>query len=59
MLNDDLNKAEKLALLNRNVLENQYIRQLSKEALREILTAIETTILPFINDKKLYDSKDI
>lgn len=51
LLNDDLNKAEKLALLNRNVLENQYIRQLSKEAIREILTSIETTILPFINDK--------
>lgn len=51
LLNDDLNKAEKLALLNRNVLENQYIRQLSKEAIREILTLIETTILPFINDK--------
>ncbi len=51
LLNDDLNKAEKLVLLNRNVLENQYIRILKVEALREILTSIEQTILPFINDK--------
>lgn len=51
LLNNDINKAEKLALLNRNVLGNQYIRQLSIEALREILKNIEENILPFINDK--------
>lgn len=51
LLTNDINKAEKLTLLNRNVLNNQYIRNLSIEALREILTEIEEKILPFINDK--------
>ena len=51
LLNSDINKAEKLALLNRNVLGDQYIRQLSIEAFREILKFIEENILPFINDK--------
>lgn len=51
LLNSDINKAEKLALLNRNVLEDQYVRQLNIEAFREILTFIEDNILPFINDK--------
>ena len=51
LLNSDINKAEKLALLNRNVLGDQYIRQLSIVAFREILKFIEDNILPFINDK--------
>lgn len=51
LLNSDINKAEKLALLNRNVLDDQYVRQLNIAAFREILTFIETNILPFINDK--------
>lgn len=51
LLNSDINKAEKLALLNRNVLGDQYVRQLSIAAFREILTFIEVNILPFINDK--------
>ena len=51
LLNSDINKAEKLALLNRNVLGDQYVRQLSIVAFREILTFIEDDILPFINDK--------
>ena len=51
LLNSDLNKAEKLALLNRNVLEDQYVRQLNIVAFREILTFIQENILPFINDK--------
>ena len=51
LLNSDINKAEKLALLNRNVLGDQYVRQLSIAAFREILTFIEGNILPFINDK--------
>ena len=51
LLNDDLNKAEKLALLNRNVLDNQYLRQLKIDAIREILKFIKDNILPFINDK--------
>ena len=51
LLNSDINKAEKLALLNRNVLGDQYIRQLTITAFREILKFIEDNILPFINDK--------
>lgn len=51
LLNSDINKAEKLALLNRNVLGDQYVRQLSIAAIREILKFIEDNILPFINDK--------
>lgn len=51
LLNSDINKAEKLALLNRNVLEDQYVRQLSVESFREVLKFIENNILPFINDK--------
>ena len=51
MLNSDINKAEKLALLNRNVLGDQYVRQLGIAAFREILKFIEDNILPFINDK--------
>ncbi len=51
LLTDDINKAEKLVLLNRNVLDNQYVRGLSIEAFRDILKYIEENILPFINDK--------
>lgn len=51
LLNSDINKAEKLALLNRNVLGDQYIRQLTIAAFREILKFVEDNILPFINDK--------
>ncbi len=51
LLNSDINKAEKLALLNRNVLGDQYVRQLGIVAFREILKFIEENILPFINDK--------
>lgn len=51
LLNSDINKAEKLALLNRNVLGDQYVRQLSIVSFREILKFIESNILPFINDK--------
>ena len=41
LLNSDINKAEKLALLNRNVLGDQYVRQLTIAAFREILKFIE------------------
>lgn len=51
LLNSDINKAEKLALLNRNVLGDQYVRQLNIAAFREILKFIEDNILPFIHDK--------
>lgn len=51
LLTDSMEKAEKLALLNKNVLESQDIRTLKIADFREILKSIEETILPFINDK--------
>lgn len=51
LLNGDINKAEKLVLLNKNVLESQNVRQLSIESLREILKFVNEKILPYINDK--------
>ena len=51
LLTDSMEKAEKLALLNKNVLESQDVRTLKVEDFREILLAIENTILPYINDK--------
>ncbi len=51
LLNKDLNKAEKLTLLNRNVLESQDVRNLDIADYRELLTFIDENILPFINDK--------
>ena len=51
LLTDSMEKAEKLALLNKNVLESQDIRTLKIEEFREILSTIEETILPYINDK--------
>lgn len=51
LLTDSIEKAEKLALLNKNVLESQDVRSLKIEDFREILSSIEETILPYINDK--------
>ncbi len=51
LLTNDLNRAEKLALLNNRVLENQYIRGLTVEAFREILRFIDEKILPSINER--------
>ena len=51
LLNGDIKKAEKLSLLNKNVLDSQDVRQLAMEDFREILNFIEDNILPFINDK--------
>lgn len=51
LLTDSMEKAEKLALLNKNVLESQDVRTLKVEDFREILLAIENTILPYIIDK--------
>ncbi len=51
LLDKDLNKAEKLTLLNTNVLEDQYVRNLTIVAFREILKFIKEKILPFINER--------
>ena len=51
LLTNDLNKASKLALIDRNVLNSQDIRTLSSSDFRKILSEIDTKILPFINDR--------
>ncbi|MBE5762987.1 MAG: SAM-dependent DNA methyltransferase [Clostridiales bacterium] len=51
LLNGDLRKAEKLVLLNKNVIDSQDVRALKIEDFRKILEFIEENILPFINDK--------
>lgn len=51
LLNGDINKAGKLVLLNKNVLESQDVRALKIEDFRAILKFIDENILPFINDK--------
>ncbi|MCV3456388.1 type IIB restriction/modification system, restriction/methyltransferase subunit [Campylobacter lari] len=51
LLVKNLNKAEKLAILNRKVLEDQFVLDLSYDELKEILSFIENEILPHINDK--------
>lgn len=51
LLNKDIHRANKLSLLNKNILESQDIRNLKVEDYRIILRFIENNILPFINDK--------
>lgn len=51
LLTHDIKKSYKLGLLDKNVLENQKVRDLSVANFRKILKAIDETILPFINDK--------
>ena len=46
-----MNKADKLSLLNRKVLETQDIQNLQYEDLKEILEYIELHVVPYINDK--------
>ncbi len=51
LLYKDINRANKLTLLDTKVLMSQDIRTLIVADLREILTYIESKVLPFINDK--------
>jgi type I restriction enzyme M protein len=51
LLNKDLKRAEKLAILKTKVLENQDISGLKKEEFQEILRHIRDNIMPFVNDK--------
>lgn len=48
---NDLNKATKLGLLDKDVLKSQDVRNLSIEYLRKVLQKIEDDIMPFINDR--------
>lgn len=51
LLDKDLKRAEKLAILKTKVLENQDVSNLKKEELQEILRHIKDNIMPFVNDK--------
>ena len=51
LLTNDINKAEKIAILSSRILENQEIRDLKASDFKKILNYIESNILPFINDK--------
>ena len=50
LLEKNLNKAEKLAILKTKVLDSQDVKSLSKIEFQKILTKIKEEILPFIND---------
>lgn len=51
LLQGDVNRASKVSLLDRNVLDSQDIRTLDDNYFRIILVFIKEKILPFINDK--------
>ena len=51
LLTRDLNKASKLALIDKNVLNSQDVRMLDVKDFRAILNEVENKILPFINDR--------
>lgn len=46
-----LNKAGKLAVLNNKVLDDQDVTSLTYKELKEILSFIDTNVVPYINDK--------
>ncbi|MBQ2910276.1 MAG: N-6 DNA methylase [Bacilli bacterium] len=49
LLNNNLNKAIKLVLLDKNVLNSQDVKDLTDNQLKEILSNINKNILPYIN----------
>lgn len=51
LLEKDLNKATKLAILKNKVLDSQNIRELTNKEFSEILNYVQLNILPYINDK--------
>lgn len=48
-----LNKAEKISVLNRRVLEDQDVQNLSYEDFKQILQFIDDNIVPYIDDKSM------
>lgn len=48
--NTTLQKSDKISLLNRNVLDEQEIKELKTDYLQSILQCIKDNILPFIDD---------
>lgn len=51
LLNDDLNRADKLSILHTKVLQSQKIRQLKSEDITLVLDDISREILPYINEE--------
>lgn len=49
--NGSLNKAEKLAVLNNKVLDDQDISRLTYKEIKDILSFIDENVVPYINDK--------
>lgn len=50
-VNTNLNKAEKMLLLDKNVLEDERVAKLHNSDFNQILTHIRNKILPYINDE--------
>ena len=51
LLENDVNRASKVSLLDRNVLDSQDVRTLADNHFRKTLVFIKEKILPFINDR--------
>ncbi len=51
LLNNDLNRADKLSILHTKVLQSQKIRQLKSEDISQVLDDISTEIMPYINEE--------
>lgn len=51
LLDKNLNKAEKLYILDKKVLEEQCIKELKSKIFQSILTNIKTKIYPYINEQ--------
>lgn len=51
LLQGDLNRAAKVTLLDKNILDSQDVRMLEDNSFRTILKFIQESILPFINSK--------
>lgn len=53
LLDNDMNKATKLSILDNKILKSQDIRQLETEDFEEVLNFINKNIMPSINDKSI------
>jgi len=50
LLHNSVDKASKISLLDTNVLQNQYIKEMEAKNFRELLAFIADKILPYINE---------
>lgn len=58
MLKDSIDKAKKLAALQSNVIESQYVEGLDSDGYHKLLDFIHYSILPYINDAS-YEGHDL